>query len=50
MMGAPIPDDAEILHDGEFFKLARITTPPAFVREREASPLDPFGEWDALTR
>ena len=50
MMGAKIPDDAEILHSGECFTLGWVKTPPSFVLERERSPFDPFGEWDALTR
>ena len=29
MMGAVIPDDAEILHDGTHFRLARVASPPA---------------------
>ena len=31
MMDAEIPDDAEVLHDGRFFKLAKVTKPPEFV-------------------
>jgi hypothetical protein len=31
MMEAEIPDDAEVLHDGRFFKLAKVATPPEFV-------------------
>lgn len=31
MMDAAIPDDAEILHDGPCFKLAKVTKPPASV-------------------
>jgi hypothetical protein len=31
MMDAEIPNDAEVLHDGRFFKLARVAAPPAFV-------------------
>ena len=50
MMGAAIPDDAEILHNGEFFKLAWVKQPPAFVLERETVPLDPFANWDAITK
>lgn len=50
MMGAPIPEDAYILHDGAHFTLARVAAPPEFVIARERSPLDPFGEWDALVR
>lgn len=33
MMDAEIPDDAEILHDGRFFKLAKVAKPPAFVSQ-----------------
>ncbi len=44
MMGASIPDDAEVLHDGEFFKLAWVHEAPAFVLERERDPFsDPGG-------
>ncbi len=50
MMGAVIPEDAEILHDGTHYTLARVAVPPEFVVERERSPLDPFGDWDALIR
>ena len=50
MMGAPIPDDAQTLHDGEYFKLAWVTSPPEFVLQREVSPLDPFADWDVTTR
>jgi hypothetical protein len=42
MMGASIPSDAEVLHDGEFFKLAWVREPPDFVRSKEANPLDPL--------
>ena len=33
MMGAPIPSDAEIVHEGKFLRLARVRTPPEFVGE-----------------
>jgi hypothetical protein len=33
MMGAPIPSDAEIVHEGKFLRLARVRTPPKFVAE-----------------
>lgn len=42
MMGAPIPEDAEVLHEGEHFKLAWVQQVPAFIAEREANPLDPL--------
>ncbi len=50
MMGAPIPEDAQILHEGGFFKLGWVKEPPAYLIQRESSPLDVLGEWDALTR
>ena len=50
MMGAPIPDDAQILHNGDFFKLGWVTQAPDFVRQREASPLAVQGDFDALMR
>jgi hypothetical protein len=31
MTGAPIPADAEIVHDGKYFKLGRVGSPPPFV-------------------
>jgi hypothetical protein len=45
MAGPSIPDDAEVLHEGEFFKLAWVKSPPDFLtqRDRLPSPLDPFG-------
>ena len=33
MMGAEIPDDAEILHDGTHFRLARVLAPPASLEQ-----------------
>ena len=42
MMGPSIPDDAEVLHEGEFFKLAWVRQPPDFVRSKDANPLDPL--------
>ena len=33
MMGAEIPDDAEILHDGTHFRLARVLAPPASMEQ-----------------
>jgi hypothetical protein len=42
MRGAPIPEEAEILHQGEHFKLAWVREPPVFVRQRELNPLDIF--------
>ena len=42
MMGAEIPDDAEILHDGTHFRLARVRESPAFtVQSAEASRPQP---------
>jgi hypothetical protein len=45
MMGPSIPNDAEVLHDGEFFKLAWVREAPEFVRSKEANPLDVFGSF-----
>ena len=36
MMAVPIPSDADILHDGVSFTLARVRQPPAFVTENQA--------------
>jgi hypothetical protein len=36
MMSAPIPPDAEVLHEGATLKLARIATPPDFVLSRNS--------------
>jgi hypothetical protein len=33
MMGAEIPDDAESLHDGTPFRMARVPAPPASMEE-----------------
>jgi hypothetical protein len=38
LSGAQIPDDAEILHDGAYFRLGKIATPPDFVREGQRMP------------
>ena len=38
MMGARIPEDAEILHDGEHYRLGRVHEPPPFVREGQRAP------------
>ncbi len=35
MRAAPIPDDAQILHDGPHLKLARVKTPPPSVMEKQ---------------
>jgi len=40
MMDAEIPDDAEILHDGRFFKLAKVSKPPAFVHQNKPGDAD----------
>ncbi len=40
MMDAEIPDDAEILHDGRFFKLAKVAKPPAFVSQNKPGDVD----------
>jgi hypothetical protein len=45
MMGAPIPENAEILHNGEFFRLAWVREVPEFVLKAEPNPLDIFGDW-----
>jgi hypothetical protein len=37
MMGARIPEDAEILHDGEHYRLGRVHEPPPFVREGQTA-------------
>ena len=50
MMGASIPDDAQILHNGDYFKLGWVTHAPEFVLQREASPLAVQGDFDALMR
>ena len=34
MRSAPIPPDAEVLHDGATLRLARLATPPDFVLSR----------------
>jgi len=39
MMSVPIPPDAEVLHDGATLRLARIATPPDFVRSRDSHAL-----------
>lgn len=39
MMSAPIPPNAEVLHDGATLRLARIATPPDFVRSRDSHAL-----------
>jgi hypothetical protein len=39
MMSAPIPPDAEVLHEGATLKLARIATPPDFVVSRNPHSL-----------
>ncbi len=44
MMGPQIPEDAEVLHDGEHFRLAWVREPPEFVRQKEANPLDVFAD------
>ncbi len=36
MMAVPIPGDAETLHDGVSFTLARVRQPPAFVTDNQA--------------
>jgi hypothetical protein len=40
MMDASIPDDAEVLHDGSCFKLAKVAKPPAFVRSNKPGDAD----------
>ncbi|MCX6906794.1 MAG: hypothetical protein NTY01_01995 [Verrucomicrobia bacterium] len=40
MMDAEIPDDAKILHDGRFFKLAKVAKPPAFVHQNKPGDAD----------
>ncbi len=45
MMSMPIPDDAEILHDGEYFKLAWVREVPASILRADANPLDVFADW-----
>ena len=45
MIGPQIPSDAEVLHEGEFFKLAWVREAPEFVRSKEANPLDVFGSF-----
>jgi hypothetical protein len=50
MVGAVIPEDAETLHEGPYFKLAWVREPPRFVTQREVSPLDMVGELDAAMR
>lgn len=42
MMGAPIPDDAEVLHEGTHFKLAWVHDVPDYVRRKDSNPLDVF--------
>jgi hypothetical protein len=39
MMSAPIPPDAEVLHDGATLRLARLATPPDFVVSRNSRAL-----------
>jgi len=45
MRDAQIPDDASVLHEGKYFKLAWVHEPPPFVRQKNANPLDPFAGW-----
>jgi len=40
MMEAPIPPDAEVLHDGPNFKLAKVATPPPLVEQRMRAKSD----------
>ena len=49
-MGVPMPEDAQILHDGKFFRLGWAKETPDFVTQRDDSPFDPFAGWDAATR
>jgi hypothetical protein len=39
MMSAPMPPDAEVLHDGATLRLARLTAPPGFVTSRDSRSL-----------
>ena len=50
MMGAQIPSDAQVLHDGKYFKLAWVTNVPRFVVQRESSPLQVLDDLDWLAR
>lgn len=40
MMEAPIPPDAEVLHDGPNFKLAKVATPPPRLTQGAAGRRD----------
>ena len=40
MMDVDIPADAEILHNGPCFKLARVTKPPAFISQNKPGDAD----------
>jgi len=50
LMAPPIPPDAEVLHDGEHLKLARVRRPPPFVLDKpdtlNENPLGTFGTAD----
>lgn len=45
MAGPSIPTDADVLHEGEYFKLAWVKSPPTYLTQRTQNthPLDPFG-------
>jgi hypothetical protein len=45
MRDAQIPDEASVLHEGKYFKLAWVHDPPPFVLQKNANPLDPFAGW-----
>ena len=40
MMDSVIPEGAEVLHDGTFFKLAKVKQPPSFVRRNRTGETD----------
>ncbi len=50
MMGAPMPEEAVILHEGTYFKLGWVVATPFYITQRESSPLDVFGDLDAALR
>lgn len=46
MMGPQIPANAEILHDGEHYKLAWVREVPEYVKRRDSNPLDVLAEME----
>ena len=46
MMGPQIPANAEILHDGEHYKLAWVREVPEYVKRKDSNPLDVLAEME----